>query len=112
MQELIPYYLANRAERSDDTLDVTDKYSGRIAAKVALAGPEALERAIAAAVAATQPMREMPAWKRQKVLNQCADRFGGRAEELAQMLCIEAGKPIVHARGEVARLIDTFRIAA
>ena len=27
-------------------------------------------------------------------------------------LCIEAGKPIKDARGEVSRLIDTFRIAA
>ena len=27
-------------------------------------------------------------------------------------LCIEAGKPIKDSRGEVARLIDTFRIAA
>ena len=27
-------------------------------------------------------------------------------------LCIEAGKPIKDSRGEVARLVDTFRIAA
>jgi acyl-CoA reductase-like NAD-dependent aldehyde dehydrogenase len=32
--------------------------------------------------------------------------------ELALALCIEAGKPIKDARGEVTRLIDTFRIAA
>ena len=34
------------------------------------------------------------------------------SEELALALCIEAGKPIKDARGEVTRLIDTFRIAA
>ena len=27
-------------------------------------------------------------------------------------LCIEAGKPITDAEGEVSRLIDTFQIAA
>jgi acyl-CoA reductase-like NAD-dependent aldehyde dehydrogenase len=39
-------------------------------------------------------------------------RFKERFEELAYALCIEAGKPIKDARGEVTRLIDTFRIAA
>ena len=34
------------------------------------------------------------------------------SDELATSLCIEAGKPIKDARGEVSRLIDTFRIAA
>ncbi|MEY4891330.1 MAG: hypothetical protein RIQ75_2460, partial [Pseudomonadota bacterium] len=35
-----------------------------------------------------------------------------RKDELAYALCIEAGKPINDSRGEVGRLIDTFRIAA
>ncbi len=34
-----------------------------------------------------------------------------RFEELARALCVEAGKPIKDARGEVTRLIDTFLIA-
>ncbi len=44
--------------------------------------------------------------------NIACSRFEARQEELALALCIEAGKPIRDARGEVARLIDTFRIAA
>ena len=39
-------------------------------------------------------------------------RFKERFDELANSLCIEAGKPIRDARGEVTRLIDTFEIAA
>ena len=42
----------------------------------------------------------------------CSSDLRERAEELALALCIEAGKPIKDARGEVTRLIDTFRIAA
>ena len=49
---------------------------------------------------------------RQRWLNHCVTRFTERAEELAQALRIEAGKPIKDSRGEVSRLIDTFRIAA
>jgi acyl-CoA reductase-like NAD-dependent aldehyde dehydrogenase len=46
------------------------------------------------------------------VLSHCVARFRERAEELALALCIEAGKPIKDSRGEVSRLIDTFRVAA
>src|SRR5690606_40451166 len=51
-------------------------------------------------------------YERQAVLAHCVTRFQERADELAHALCIEAGKPIRDSRGEVSRLIDTFRIAA
>jgi hypothetical protein len=35
-----------------------------------------------------------------------------RKEDFARALCMEAGKAITDARGEVQRLIDTFKIAA
>jgi acyl-CoA reductase-like NAD-dependent aldehyde dehydrogenase len=107
-----PYYLANEAEAPNQDLAVVDKYSGEVATRVALADAAAIDRAIAAAVDATEPMRKLPAYKRQAILNHCVRRFEERFEELAEALCIEAGKPIKDARGEVTRLIDTFRIAA
>jgi acyl-CoA reductase-like NAD-dependent aldehyde dehydrogenase len=57
-------------------------------------------------------MAEFAPDKRRDVLEHCVLRFAERQEELALALCIEAGKPIKDARGEVTRLIDTFRIAA
>ena len=57
-------------------------------------------------------MRELRAYERQMVLDHCVRRFGDRSEELTMALCIEAGKPINDARGEVSRLIDTFRVAS
>ncbi len=57
-------------------------------------------------------MRKLPSFKRSEVLHHCVERFQERREELAESLCIEAGKPIRDSRGEVTRLIDTFKIAA
>ncbi len=57
-------------------------------------------------------MARLPAYERQQILDHCVRRFRERADELAESLCIEAGKPIKDARGEVTRLIDTFRIAS
>ena len=107
-----PLYVANAAEAPNADLEVHDKYNGQLATRVAMADAATAERAIAAAVRAAPAMAALPAWRRQAVLEHCADRFGERAEELAMALCIEAGKPIRDARGEVTRLIDTFRVAA
>lgn len=107
-----PFYLGNRAEHANADLEVTDKYTGEVATRVAMASPKDIDRAIGAAVDATEAMRRMPAHARQAVLNHCVQRFTERFDELALSLCIEAGKPINDARGEVTRLIDTFRIAA
>jgi acyl-CoA reductase-like NAD-dependent aldehyde dehydrogenase len=107
-----PYFLANEAVYANTDLAVTDKYSGEIATRVALADSEAIDAAIRAAVQAQHAMARMPAYERQQVLDHCVRRFRERADELAESLCIEAGKPIKDARGEVTRLIDTFRIAS
>jgi len=107
-----PFYVANRPEQPNTDLEVIDKYHGNVATRVALADAATIDRAIAAADAATDDMRAMPPFERQKVLQHCVQRFTERSEELAQALCIEAGKPIKDSRGEVTRLIDTFRMAA
>jgi len=112
LRESYPYYLANQPAMPNTDLEVFDKYSGDLATRVAMADAGAIDAAIAAADAATEPMRETKAYERQAVLDHCVNRFRERAEELAMSLCVEAGKPIRDARGEVGRLIDTFRIAS
>ncbi|HEX4911414.1 MAG TPA: aldehyde dehydrogenase family protein [Permianibacter sp.] len=107
-----PYYLANAPVYANQDLAVIDKYTGEVATRVALADAKAIDAAIAAADAASEPMRKLPAYKRQQILQHCVQRFTERLEELAQALTIENGKPINDARGEAVRLIDTFRIAA
>jgi acyl-CoA reductase-like NAD-dependent aldehyde dehydrogenase len=112
LKETYPFYLANKPESPNADLEVTDKFTGEVATRVALASASDIDRGIAAAVEATEPMRLMRPYERQAVLYHCVERFKQRADELAMALCIEAGKPIKDSRGEVSRLIDTFRIAA
>lgn len=107
-----PYYLANKPVFANEDLTVTNKYTGEAATQVAMANAETIDAAIAAAVEAQTALNKMAPYERQNILNHCVKRFEERYEELAYALCIEAGKPIKDARGEVTRLIDTFRIAA
>ena len=112
LAESYPYYLGNAPEAPNHDLEVVDKYSGEVATRVALADDAAIDRAIGLAVEATGPMAALAAYERKAVLDHCVARFRERFEELAMALCIEAGKPIKDARGEVTRLIDTFQIAS
>lgn len=107
-----PLYLANQAVTPNHDLAVTHKYTGEVAARVPLAGTAEIEAGIAAAVKAAPALARMAPYERQAVLRHCIGRFKERADELAELLCIEAGKPINDSRGEVSRLIDTFQIAA
>ena len=112
LKEAYPYYLNNKPVFANKDLEIKDKLSGEVATRVAFADEKAIDQAIQGAVDAFEPFRKMKAYERQNILNHCVTRFTERAEELAFALCIEAGKPIKDSRGEVSRLIDTFRIAA
>ncbi len=112
LKENYPYYLGGEPVYANEELEVRDKYSGTLATRVALADDSAIDRAIGRAVAATEACARLRAHQRQAVLEHCVRRFQERFEELAVTLCVEAGKPIKDSRGEVSRLIDTFKIAA
>ena len=112
LKDTYPLYLNNKAVQPNTDLAVTDKFTGEVAFRTALATPDVIEEAIAGAVRATEPMARLASYERQGVLDHCVTRFRERFDELAYALCVEAGKPIKDAEGEVTRLIDTFRIAA
>ena len=112
LREAYPYWLGNEAQQPNLDLEVRNKYDGSLATRVPLADAAAIGRAIALAAAAAEPMRRLAAYERRAVLAHCVRRFGERSVELARALAVEAGKPIRDARGEVARLVDTFQIAA
>ncbi len=112
LEKTYPLYLGGEPVAPNHDLEVVDKYTGEVATRVSLADADTIDRAIGLAAAAAPAMAELPAYERQRVLAHCARRFEERAEELALALCIEAGKPIRDSRGEVSRLVDTFRVAA
>ena len=112
LESRYPYYLANEPVQANADLPVLDKYSGKIATRVAMADAGAIEEAIAAAAKAAAPMAALKPCQRRAVLEHCVQSFARRKDDLAYALCVEAGKPIKDSQGEAERLIDTFRIAA
>ncbi|MFO6448526.1 aldehyde dehydrogenase family protein [Erythrobacter sp. NE805] len=112
LKSTYPLYLNNKAVQPNTDLEVTDKFTGAVAFRTAMATPDIIEEGIAGAVRAAEPMARLASFEKQDVLMHCVRRFRERFDELAYALCVEAGKPIKDSEGEVSRLIDTFRIAA
>jgi acyl-CoA reductase-like NAD-dependent aldehyde dehydrogenase len=112
LRDAYPYFLANKAVQANADLEVTDKYTGKVATRVAQADAQTILAAIDAAVRSQAALRKFRPYQRKAVLEHCVRRFKERFDELAYALCIEAGKPIKDSRGEVSRLIDTFQVGA
>jgi acyl-CoA reductase-like NAD-dependent aldehyde dehydrogenase len=112
LKDTYPLYLNNKAAQPNTDLEVTDKFTGEVAFRTALATPEIIDQAIAGAVRAAEPMARLASYEKRDVLLHCVARFRERFDELAYALCVEAGKPIRDSEGEATRLIDTFSIAA
>lgn len=112
MKKHYPYFLAGEAVAANRDLDVIDKYTGKRIATAAMADAATVRKAIVAAHKARGAMAALAPDARRDILQQCVKAFTKREQELAQVLCAEAGKPITAARTEVSRLIDTFRVAA
>ncbi|TXK86298.1 aldehyde dehydrogenase family protein, partial [Parageobacillus sp. SY1] len=86
---------------------LTSPYSGAALAEIPVATEEEVEQAIAAAYEARKEMASMPAYKRAEILEKVVAQLQERAEEAAQIIALEAAKPITTAKGEIARTIQT-----
>ena len=107
-----PLYVAGKASNTGQWLEVQDKFSGEVYAKVALADAVTIEKAIASALKTEREMAALKPFQKQKILLHCVARFNEQREELTNILIAEGGKPRNAASAEVERLINTFQIAA
>jgi acyl-CoA reductase-like NAD-dependent aldehyde dehydrogenase len=68
-----------------------------------------VEAAVEAAAAAFEEWAGLPAVRRGAILNKAADAIEARAEQIAQDMTLEMGKPIRESRGEALRASQVFR---
>ncbi|MCE9633989.1 MAG: NAD-dependent succinate-semialdehyde dehydrogenase [Methylophilales bacterium] len=87
---------------SGNTFSVTNPANGGVIAEVPRMGRDETERAIAASVVAQKSWKNLTAKARAALLKRWFDLIQQHAEDLAQILTAEQGKPLAEARGEVA----------
>ena len=83
------------------SISVRDPASGSLLAEVPNCGAAETQRAIAAAAAALPGWSTQTAKQRSQVLQRWFALINHNAEDLAQLITAEGGKPLAEARGEV-----------
>ncbi|MFJ8516737.1 aldehyde dehydrogenase family protein [Lysinibacillus xylanilyticus] len=92
--------------------ELCSPYSSEVIAEIPKANVEEVEAALVAADAAREAMANMPLYKRAIILEKLASLLEARAEEAAELIALEAAKPISTSKAEVHRTIQTYKFAA
>jgi glyceraldehyde-3-phosphate dehydrogenase (NADP+) len=87
-------------------------FDHRLVGETYEADAELLERAIAAAAGSAARMQAFPHGDRSRMLAAVSDRIRASADSLAELIVLEAGKPLKAAMVEVERAVFTFALAA
>jgi succinate-semialdehyde dehydrogenase/glutarate-semialdehyde dehydrogenase len=93
------------------TIDVVNPATGEKIGTVPHAATSDLDRALEAADKGFHTWRKVSAFDRSKLMRKAANILRERADDIAQKLTMEQGKPVVEAKGEVlagADVIDWF----
>jgi acyl-CoA reductase-like NAD-dependent aldehyde dehydrogenase len=98
---------------SGNHFDAVSPATGAVIAQVPEGTRADARRAVEAAHAARSAVAGMKGFERSRRLHRIADAIQGRREDLARILTLDQGKPLVaEAYGEVDEAAEYFRIAA
>jgi acyl-CoA reductase-like NAD-dependent aldehyde dehydrogenase len=99
-------------EAGKEHISVIDKYTREVIGEIPQASKTDVERAVDSAKKAFISYSEMPAHARAKILSRTSELLDDNKEEIATLICREAGKAWKYSMGEVARATETFQFAA
>jgi len=95
------------------TFETIDPATGDVICEVALAGPEDVARAAAAArTALVGPLRKVNAAKRSGLMYSLAELIKTNGAELAELESLDNGKPLGAAKGDTAATVNHLRYYA
>lgn len=109
----ITHWIAGKPADGNGTRfgDVYDPAVGQVAARVAFATPQDVDRAVAAARAAYTEWSQSSLAKRVEVMFAFHALLAEHREALARAIAAEHGKPVSDAAGEVARGLEVVELA-
>ena len=112
MAEVKPYLIAGEWKKGSTSFEVRSPYDGTVVAAVGAPDEADMEAAAAAAQRVFEESRKLPVHARYEALLHISKRLAERADEVAEVIAREGGKPLKWAKVEAARAVSTFRWAA
>ncbi|RSL33120.1 aldehyde dehydrogenase family protein [Salibacterium salarium] len=105
-------FINGKWKQAKEYTSLYSPYSQSVLTNIPVAGLEEAESAIEAAVQAKSKMQQLTAHERSTILSKLAELLQFHREQAAELIAKEAAKPIVTARGEIDRTIQTYKFAA
>ncbi len=96
------------ASASGRAMDVLNPATGEVLGRLAHAGPDDLDRALAAAARGFQSWRATGAFERSQVMRRAAGLLRERVDAVHRLMTAEQGKPLAEARMETLGAADTI----
>jgi acyl-CoA reductase-like NAD-dependent aldehyde dehydrogenase len=111
-QDTKSYLVAGQWTSASGSFEVKSPSDGEVVASVASPTEADVESAAKAAAAIFQESRKLPVHARAGALMHISTRLQERADEIAEVIAREGGKPLKWAKVEATRAVSTFRWAA
>ncbi len=111
MKTYFPFSAGTFVENTE-CYNVIEKYTGNVFARAGKADLHLLEESINAAVAVEKTLREMSSGRRSNILKQIAELLMNEKNHFAELLALEAGKPLKYGLIEAERASQTFMTAS
>jgi len=112
MEKLYKTLINGKWMESEESVAVIDKFSGEVFARVPKCNANMVNEAIKAAKSAFNDFKKYPAHKRAEILEKTYYKILERQEEIAKIICKEAGKAWKYSINEVLRGAETFKFAS
>ncbi|TQR16509.1 aldehyde dehydrogenase family protein [Psychrobacillus soli] len=106
------YYINGEWKSSEKTAELKSPHTKEVIAHIPQATREEVEQAIEVADSAKKQMAELTAYERAAILEHIAQLFADNRQKAAEIISLEAAKPIKYALGEIDRTIETYKFAA
>jgi acyl-CoA reductase-like NAD-dependent aldehyde dehydrogenase len=106
------FFLDGKWVTEGEPIEIHSPFDHSVVGKGYLATPAHADAAVRAAQKAFESTKKMPSYERQRILRAVSEGIRARHQEFAQLIALEAGKPIKTARAEVDRAVFTFAVAA
>lgn len=106
------YYVNGEWKSSEKTAELKSPHTKEVVAHIPQATREEVEQVIEVADSAKKQTGELTAYERAAILEQIAQLFADNRQKAAEIISLEAAKPIKYALGEIDRTIETYKFAA
>ncbi|WP_223588162.1 aldehyde dehydrogenase family protein [Neobacillus bataviensis] len=106
------YYVNGDWKTAENFADLHSPYSKEVIAQIPQATREEVDQAIEIAYNTRKQMEKLTAYERAAILEHIAQLFIENRQKAAEIISLEAAKPMKFALGEIDRTIETYKFAA